>query len=105
MPLSADTSSSTTTPSNNTTEPTTFAIITAQFTVIPNRIVVVDSSDKVIEIWNNTCPENSYYCLKIKELDSHGLEHSLTPQILERYNSLLNEIDWSKQGKVFPYKM
>ena len=102
MPLITDASNTAAIQDKNMPTSSTSVEVTAQFTVIPSRIVVVDSSDEVIEIWNNACPEDSFYCLKVKEQDSHGPEHSLTPQILERYNSLLNEIGWLEQGKLFP---
>jgi hypothetical protein len=100
MPFIADIAASNT--GFNTTSTSTSAEVAAQFTVIPSRIVVVDNDDRIIEIVNNTCIQDSFYCLKIKELDGYGTEHSMTPGILESYNHLLNVIDWSEQGTVFP---
>ncbi len=99
MPLITGASPST--GGNDVTAPVASAAVAAQFTVVPSRIVVVDSQDEVMEIWNNTCPGDGFYCLKVKEQDGHGPEHPLTPRILERYNSLLPEIDWAEPGEVY----
>jgi hypothetical protein len=84
------------------TEPPASAQVAAQFTVIPTRIIVVDESDELLEIWNNTHTGDSFYCLKTKVFSGHGAEHPLTPQIVAQYNSLMADIDWSMQGRVYP---
>jgi hypothetical protein len=104
IPLLVDASAITDSIGDNMVMPSAAATIAAQFTVIPTRIVVVGDGDEIIGIWNNTSPEDTFYCLRVKWQDAFGPQYALTPQILDRYNDLLNKIDWSETGKVFPGK-
>jgi len=76
--------------------------ITASFTVLPSRLIVVDEYDRIVEIWSNTTGlKRSFYSLRVKEQSLQGPAHLLTPGILAQYNCLLGEVDWSNEGKVY----
>ena len=78
------------------------ATIRASVTVTPSRMIVVDENDRIIEIWSNTTGTKRYfYSLRVKEQSWEGPEHLLTLGILAQYNYLLNEVDWTNNGRVY----
>lgn len=84
------------------TNTTGSGIVSASFTVIPSRIIVVNDNDEIIKIWNNTLPDDSFYSLKVKLNDAFGPEQALTPEIAKSYNTLLGQANLSVQGQIYP---
>ncbi|MBI4297880.1 MAG: hypothetical protein HY676_05045 [Chloroflexi bacterium] len=77
--------------------------VTASVTVLPTRTVVVDDTERIVEIWSNTGAEDGpYYALRVKQNQINGDEHPLTPSIWNQYICLLDLIDWQITDKVYP---
>ena len=80
--------------------------MTASVTVMPSRLIVVDENDRIILIWSNTTgTKQNFYSLRVKEQSLQGLEHPLTQEILDQYNRLLGEVDWTETGQVYSLQL
>ncbi len=76
--------------------------IGGRFTVLPARLIVVDSEDNILSVSSNTSGEDySFYGLRIREGHVNGREHPLTQKTLFQYNRLLGEVDWTHTGRVY----
>ena len=76
--------------------------VAVKATAASSRLIVVSDNDHIIAIWSNTTGEKrGYYSLRVKEKTPSGHEHHLTPKIVEQYNVLLSEVDWTQCGRVY----
>ena len=76
--------------------------LTARFTVLPYRLIVVDDEDNIISVSSNTTGDDyTFYALRIREGHVDGQEHPLTDETLSQYNRLLGEVDWTQTGRVY----
>lgn len=70
--------------------------------VLPSRLIVVDSQDRIAQVWSNTfMSAPGSYTLRVRLGDQHGEERLLTDDIRSRYDTLSESIDWSKTGLVY----
>ncbi len=80
----------------------TAGTIEASSTVLPSRLIVVDSDDNITGIWSAaTGSKYSFYSLRVREQQWQGPDHPMTEGILAQYNGLLGEVDWSQSGRVY----
>ena len=78
------------------------ATVAASGMVVALRLIVVDSKDEIVGLWSNTAgSDSSFYILRVEEGHRTGLEHPLTHAILNQYNQLLNDLDWTIMGRVY----
>lgn len=78
------------------------ATIRASVTAASSRLIVVDENDRIIEIWSNTTgTKRGFYSLRVREGSWQGVEHPLSPGVLDQYNRLLGEVDWSINGRAY----
>ncbi len=78
------------------------ATIRASVTGASSRQIVVDENDRIIEIWSNTTgTKRGFYSLRVREGSWQGVEHPLSPGVLDQYNRLVDKVDWSINGRVY----
>ncbi len=80
----------------------TAGAIEASSTVLPSRLIVVDSDDNITGIWSAaTGSQYSFYSLRVREQQWQWPDHPMTEGILAQYSRLLGEVDWGQSGKVY----
>jgi len=70
--------------------------------IIPSRRLVVDQDQNIKEIYSNTGETEQDFKLFASYNNSGNEEVTLTAKILDQYNELMENIDWSKIGLVYP---
>ena len=79
--------------------PTASASVSVSATILPVRVIVVDESGVIREIWSNT--PGTEYTLRVRLGHRAGPDLSATDEVMAQYASMASTIDWNTLGLVY----